>query len=775
MVLTAAGATLRVIPTYENASVYVEGEKLDPSTLRISYREKGSEDWWQGHALTASENDAVPRGSIFGLREHTRYEVRCQDAGGKLLAEADFETWMDNPPIAQTINLRQISSQGGPVVIDKSGSPDGWIRYVAGPDFIIDGGQLAAAAILIRNAHHIILEGITVRGGQRHGILLQKSHDVRIRNCDIAGFGRVGVQDLTRGGKYYMPGDSRPVNWDAGVCVDLSGNITVERSFIHDPRGRANSWFFSHPAGPNAVYVRSTGGMVLRDNDFVAGENHRWNDAVEGYGNGDVDGGFNCDSDIYGNFFAFANDDGIELDGGQCNVRCYGNKIEGGLCGISTAANRRGPSYVFGNLVVNLSDERGCAGAAIKNGGGPTYSQGTTYFYHNTFLTFGQGIAAIGYGSDKGLRGMFLGYARNNVLATSGPGINDPVPSPPKSYDHDFFAGAARDGGEYNVLGEVEAHGLVGDSGFVDAGQGVLALAPGSPAKEMGERVPGLSAIQREGAPIAAGIWFDGTGPLRPCLARLDHGQLFLIASGTDAHVRRTVQLRSLASSGGKAQPFRILQNDAPWLKVEPSSGALKPGESLPLSVEFDASGCVGPGLQFGAAIVKFADGYSLPLPVYATVSASPLRCLFEAESLPGSQQFSQVVEASASGGAALRLDPASAKDAHVLTLTFNVPASGAYYLAVRTRSPQPYASHDSIFVSINGGQPQIFAVTGAEQWTWSRLASETMHINLPAGSNRISFAPREDLYLDAILVSDRPLMAADKLSDFLRDVPSTP
>ena len=72
--------------------------------------------------------------------------------------------------------------------------------------------------------------------------------------------------------------------------------------------------------------------------NFVGSDEHRWNDVIESSNNSAADGGFFRDSDISGNFLAFGNDDGVELEGGGMNVRFYRNKIEGTTCGISTGA-----------------------------------------------------------------------------------------------------------------------------------------------------------------------------------------------------------------------------------------------------------------------------------------------------------------------------------------------------------------------------------------------------------------------------------------------------
>ncbi|MGE3780771.1 MAG: right-handed parallel beta-helix repeat-containing protein, partial [Pirellulaceae bacterium] len=413
----------------------------------------------------------------------------------QVLADAEFTTWTEDVPVAKTIRLESRIVPGRPLRIDPGGSPDGWVRYDGGGGLAVDAQQSAVAAVTIENAPYVLLDEVTVRGGQRHGIHVVDSHHVRIRRCDIAGFGRVGRQDLTKDGKYYDE-QGRAINNDAGVCIERSGQVVVERCYIHDPRNHANSWFYSHPAGPNAIYLRNVPGqLVVRYNDLVGSNLHRWNDVIEASGNGEVDGGFHCDSDIYGNYLAFANDDAIELDGGQCNVRFYGNHCEGTLCGVSTAANRRGPSYVIGNVICELGDERGRAGAGTKNGGGTTYSQGTTFFYHNTFFTAGDGIAAVGFGNDRN-RGMFLGVSRNNVFAVSGDGIRDPYAPAPCDYDYDLFATPWESSGTLAVGRAVESHALATAARFVDAASGIFRPRPDSPARGTGVQLAGMSVFQ---------------------------------------------------------------------------------------------------------------------------------------------------------------------------------------------------------------------------------------------------------------------------------------
>lgn len=108
---------------------------------------------------------------------------------------------------------------------------------------------------------------------------------------------------------------------------------------------------------------------VIRWCDFVGSDLHRLNDAVEGWRNFVPDGGFNQDADIYGNFMIFCNDDNIELDGGMQNIRCFRNRFEGAVTGVSIQGCIVSPVYVFDNLFAWLGDEFGFINPIIKTAG----------------------------------------------------------------------------------------------------------------------------------------------------------------------------------------------------------------------------------------------------------------------------------------------------------------------------------------------------------------------------------------------------------------------
>ena len=149
-------------------------------------------------------------------------------------------------------------------------------------------------------------------------------------------------------------------------------------------------------------------------NRFYGTPDHRFNDVIEGRGNFDRSGAFVRDSAIYNNYLAFANDDLIEIDGGQANVLVYDNEMTQGYCGISTAPNMIGPSYVFHNYIHDLGDERGKEWTAIKMGGLMSRPGGVTNVFENLIITNRNGIASSGVAGDS----TYWVNAKNNIIIT---------------------------------------------------------------------------------------------------------------------------------------------------------------------------------------------------------------------------------------------------------------------------------------------------------------------------------------------------------------------
>jgi hypothetical protein len=484
--------TFAIVPLFNACSYYLPGPR--PDVLSVTYRKQGG-PWLEALQPPYAAEENMLRGSIVGLEEDTSYEIRITGNNDKVLAQQEFKTWQSDVPIAKTIVLDEATFLGR-LVIKDSGSPDGWIKYAAKKGFVLKNDRKGQLLELDR-AKYVLLEGLTLRGGLKEAVTIKQCEHVRVVNCDIAGWGRIGTQRFDLDGKYYTDRGTA-INWDSAILVEKSLGTVVERCYIHDPVTTANPWYYSHPAGPQAVGIDKPRSTVVRYNDFIGSDLHRWNDGIEGAGNFHVDGGFNRDADIYGNLICFANDDAIEIDGGQVNVRVYLNQFEGCLCGVSIQGCMSGPSYVFRNLLVNMGDENGIGGQTIKTSSYANGPSAVSFLFNNT---------CYGNSSDLALPHNLRIVARNNIFAGRS-AISGRSQSPQSDCDYNLVS-TGREGDE--------KHGLLAPPGFVDPGAGLFGLTDTSAAIGRGVAIPNfaagesgrvdLGAIPRKSGPCAPVPW----------------------------------------------------------------------------------------------------------------------------------------------------------------------------------------------------------------------------------------------------------------------------
>ena len=387
-----AFGAIELAPTYTCCSVtYKAGN--GGTVPALEWRMNGGE-WKSGPALYFFADRDEWRGSLMGLPEAC--EVECRIGNSET---ARTRTWSSRVPIAETIEIDPTTIAKYPYRAERSGTEKGWVRYTVKPGATLGGAALETSVVRFEKVHHVVFENATVRGGgggvKNSPVTLSECSDVRLANLDVSGWGLVGKPLLTAraGGKFVM-GDlsaEKPaiVDWQAAVMLAPGcRNVTVERCWLHDPRGRSNSWYYSHPAGFQGVFVaQAAGGIVLRWNDIVGSDLHRWNDAIEGFQNFAEDGGFNRDSDVYGNFCIYANDDLVELDGGMRNVRCFGNRMEGALCGVSIQGCMVSPVYLVDNQLGPCGDEFGITHSTVKTSGfAPQDRASVAYFKGNRIV-----------------------------------------------------------------------------------------------------------------------------------------------------------------------------------------------------------------------------------------------------------------------------------------------------------------------------------------------------------------------------------------------------
>ncbi|MDO5581683.1 MAG: right-handed parallel beta-helix repeat-containing protein [Planctomycetia bacterium] len=662
--------TFEIAPGYQVCGIYLNccrAQKEKDFRSRLRFRTKDQTQWSEAIDLNYIPAERSARGSIVKLEENTEYFVRLDysDAGEKGSIVESFRTKSPDLPIAKTIELDP-AKWTTPFHITESGTPDGYIRYTAKRGFTPNGGSGAPAAFILDGVSHIILDGMIIRGGAFDGIRLINSSNVHVLNCDIAEFGRIGTQRVDLDGKFYEKNKKHAINNDAGIRIYQCKEIRIERNFIHDPRGTSNSWFYSHPAGPNALLIHDTTGTAIRYNNFIGSDLKRWNDAVESGGNGSNAGSIWRDAEICGNYFAFGDDDGMELDGGQVNCRFFYNRTEGQLCGVSTAPCRRGPSYVFQNLFCHPGDEYDLVGVGIKNNYG-NLGLGRIYFFNNTIANYAAGISSPG-GSPKEYEAaepkkILKGVGRNN-LSLSGQMINQAFFGRLRGdfdYDMNGSPGGKSELIELRKLNQ-EKHGIADIPIFENAEQGNFLLRIGSPGSAAGTMIPNFMPIQK---PDIGAIQRKGIRdlPYRPIPF---HTDISIVSLKMESEEAESAVITLLPEDEEYASDFRIVQPDgAFFFSVSPDQGRLEKGKPITLTVSVLPHKVRQARRNTSAFIIQTPDGYARPVSVAVDSRKHP-RLLAEArkDALYGSVQ---------------KMEKGSTE------IVFDVPKDGEYWFFVKT------------------------------------------------------------------------------------------
>ncbi len=733
---------LKLVPSFNACSYYWYGP--EQKKLNVRFREQNGE-WKNALAPVRGRAEGGYRGSLLELKENTGYEFLMTGDGGKELARGKFRTWSSEVPVAKTIVL-DAKNFSGELKISERGRPDGWIRYTASPGFVLASSK-SEALLRVENAAYILLDGLTLRGGGQNAVEIRKSRFVRIVNCDISGWGRLGVQRFDKDGKFYLK-NGKAVNYDAGILISRSHGTVVERCYIHDPRTTANSWRYSHPAGPCGLMIDKPTSTVLRYNDIVGSDNHRWNDAVEGSGNFHPDGGFNRDADIYGNWMIFCNDDNIELDGGQQNVRCSYNRFEGAFCGISIQGCMTGPSYLFRNLLMRPGCGFDRIGQTIKTSSKVSGPDAVSYIFHNTMDGEGSGISLLAHLKIVAENNIFSGLNR----------ISNHARSPQSECD-----------GNLQPVGSLgrEKNGFFGSPAFSDPEKGIYTLKSDSSAKGKARAIDTVSVKGEDLGAFSAGRRYSL--PYRPIPVELDCGVVDFEKWNRTLSAKCQIVV-TVGGEGFKSEFSIRKNNDSDWFEVTPASGTLRSGERLTLTVRLLPEK-MNRYRHRGAFLLRLKNGFSRPVSVYADnvgrripprPEAKSLTAFYRNASQPDSgHRYPLIQDAGADNGTAIRLEGERGKNPAEYKI--HVPKAGKYYLLLRVRSERPVGQHDSVFCSVDDEPLQETHLSCRDFWSWSPAHpgggqfKRLKQYDLSAGTHIVRIAPREPLDLDLIAFATNP------------------
>lgn len=556
--------------TFENCGFEIP-DKLGKS-CEVEYREKRGQ-WKKPLPFQWISPEYRWRGVMTGLKEDTIYEVKGIVSGHPI--QATFRTHSSNFPVAETREITKLPLVIGP---NESGKASGWIRYTA--------DKPLRGSIALKNAKYVLLDQITLNAEDSpDAVTLQDSQDIAIRNCNISGYGRCGKQIFEKNslfGNYGINGVW--INYDSGIRITHSSRILVEKCYIHAPASGSNSWYFSHPAGPNAIFMNSANKeVVIRWNDLVARDTKRWNDVIEGGGNGRLQGGFGCEADIYGNLFSMGNDDAIELDGTGCNLRFYYNRVENTLSGISTGRCSRGPVYIFNNLFSTTGDQNGTFNAVFKNGHA-MQGWGPLYMLNNTLTpNIGSVYHHIHSMPPTIPITQHKLVMRGNLFTVHSAVFEEDHFAWPISLDHNHYVFVNQDSlSPLLKKMKQEQHGSSGPVEYTDAARGIYTLKSGN-----------YGAFANTDAK---------TMPLRPGGLTADAAELF-----TAGHTLKFTVTSPTCTA------FHVDCNDD-FFKVEPASGVLEAEKAQTFTATILPEKLRYARIYRGVAMIRRPDGISVPI-----------------------------------------------------------------------------------------------------------------------------------------------------------------
>ncbi len=410
--------------------------------------------------------------------------------------------------MAKTVTL-PAGASGDTLVIREGGSAQGYVLYRGHPSGTTLDAQDAQPNNVVVAAPYVIVRGLTLKGAQRDAIDVRPgAHDVVIEDNDISGWGRYRYTN-SKGWKI-------GIDMDSGVRANCTrqkesiSRVVIQRNRIHDPRYGANSWSWGHPAGPQGITFSHCGGNhVIRYNEITSADPQRYfNDGIGGEDNFSGIGFPNRDTDIHGNIVQGAWDDAIEAEGGNRNVRIWGNYLDPAATGIASTVVPHGPLYVFRN-VFNRSrkmserapdaDDRG---PFAKSGSVAEHGGGRRYVFHNTLLQAPPpGGGSLPQGAGTGLQGqtkqpLTNTVSRNNIWHIWKPhwqSVRQTDTGAGNDIDYDLYNGAIQAGPR------AQAHGVRGTPlymkghGWESGAGGRYQLAPASPGFDPGARLPNLT------------------------------------------------------------------------------------------------------------------------------------------------------------------------------------------------------------------------------------------------------------------------------------------
>ncbi|MEP7070137.1 MAG: hypothetical protein ABI789_12890, partial [Usitatibacter sp.] len=216
-------------------------------------------------------------------------------------------------------------------------------------------------------------------------------------------------------------------------------------------------------------------------------------------------------------------DDAIESEGGNNNVRIWGNYMDQTGTGVASTVTSVGPLYVFrnvwnrGRILEKSPLDQDDRQAMFKVGSDATLGDGRRYLFHNTMLQATQAGATYTLGGSQGASGTGAAQLMNNTVSRNN------VYHTWRNWTAFYDAGVGNDLA-YDMYnggpGATIANGIntapiyAAGNGWQSESGGLYALAAGTPGYDQAVRIPNFNDAY-VGAGPDMGAAEAGAGPMK--------------------------------------------------------------------------------------------------------------------------------------------------------------------------------------------------------------------------------------------------------------------
>jgi hypothetical protein len=527
---TISGEVTVPYPTITNLAVEwkISGDDNLNGVVQVEYRQVGETTWRRAMPLRripAGESvgtrpifrwENKHSGSIFDLKPGTEYEIHLKltdpDGGATERTVRARTRPVPQPPeptrivrcTPRTLVQSEASAHPGDTLVLEAGNYGDFVATRDGnPDcpIVIRGqsGKAVFRSVSLRNRKYVYLEEVTV---DRHpslrnlkdgvgGVDLLGGEGLVVRRCNVRALYGIVASEPPGAKNCYIADNvvTGAMPWEPDRIGDVAANVGEGIEMT----------------GPGNVicHNRVTG---FRD-DISLME--------------DTSAGEQVCIDIYNNDIYRADDDGVEADFAQGNVRVMRNRLTNVGMGLSSQPGLGGPTYFVRNVMYNV----------IMSPFKPARRSVGDVFLHNTVVKVGNGFSASGQFPWK------YALSRNNLLIGgvgggrvgrygSGTGLAVSLPGADQSDDLDYDGAGSHGLPFQGLVGRLivnsieelrsktsEKHAVVVDMDvfaapvafpnppFPERPVADLRLKPGSVAIDAGAVLPNINDTYKRSAP----------------------------------------------------------------------------------------------------------------------------------------------------------------------------------------------------------------------------------------------------------------------------------